>query len=90
MIEHPARLVSTDYGFTWGPLTVERTAIMPSGGHVITVTTSTSKQVDIYVSPGGRSLRVFNGAQELKTCHTTPLAAGTYCASCGTYNAEEG
>lgn len=90
MIEHPAPLVSTDYGFTWGPLTVERTATMPSGSHVITVTSVAGKKVDIYVSPGGRSVRVFNGAQELTACHTSPLAPGRLCPECGTYNPEEG
>lgn len=88
MIEHPSALVSTDYGFTWGPLTVERTAIMPQGAHVITVRSAAGKTIDIYVSPAGRSIRVFDGARELARCHTS-LAPGYLCPECGTYNAEE-
>lgn len=78
----------TDYGFTWGPLAVERATIMPSGAHVVTVTSSAGKSLDIYVSPAGRSVRVFDRGSELTRCHATPLAPGAICSECGTYDPE--
>jgi len=53
--------VTDEYGFTWGPVTVQRTAVMPQGHHVLTV-----NGLDIYVSPTGRSVRVFRDGKELK------------------------
>lgn len=58
----------TDYGFTWGPIEIERTAeILRDGGlyRVLTVKTD-SKEITIYVSPAGRSVRVFQNGKELK------------------------
>lgn len=58
--------MSTDYGFTWGPATVERCATFPARAagkktHVLRV-----NDLTIYVSPTGRT-RVFRkGKGELK------------------------
>jgi hypothetical protein len=50
----------TEYGFEWGPLTVERTASLPEGRVVLTVKTD-HRELTIYASRTGRSLRVFEG-----------------------------
>lgn len=54
-------MAANQYGFTWGPVKVQRTAVMPQGHHVLTV-----NGLDIYVSPTGRSVRVFRDGKELK------------------------
>lgn len=50
-------LTQTRYGFRWGPVTVERTATDEKWGVVVTVKGAT-EQVDIRVSPAGRTLTV--------------------------------
>lgn len=58
----------TPHGFTWGPMTVDRLAAVDrSGGRYRVLRVSTGFQaLDIYVSPTGRSVRVFRNNQELK------------------------
>jgi hypothetical protein len=56
----------TVFGFIWGPVTVERTATLPPGDRrVITVRTE-HRELDVYVSATGRSVRVFSGGKEWK------------------------
>lgn len=57
----------TRFGFTWGPMTVDRAAVIDRHGtyRVLRVATAT-QAIDIYVSPAGRSVRVFKGNHELK------------------------
>jgi hypothetical protein len=55
------------YGFRWGPLVVQRAAILPSRNgetHVVRITTATGKSINVYVSPTGRSVRVFSNGKE--------------------------
>lgn len=55
------------YGFRWGPLVVQRVATFPRKNgedHVLRVKTDAGKQIDIYVSPTGRSVRVFSHGKE--------------------------
>ena len=52
----------TDYGFKWGPLEVMR-LFEHRGRRVLRVSTDHHK-VEIYVSPGGRSVRVYIDGRE--------------------------
>lgn len=52
-------------GFVFGACEVVRAAIFPTAT-VLMVTTATGRSIDIYVSPTGRSLRVFSGGREWK------------------------
>ena len=56
----------TDHGFVWGSLTVERTMRLPERGRVVHVLGAGSAGVEVYVSNGGRSVRVFKDGRELK------------------------
>lgn len=60
---------TTRFGFVFGAAEVLRSAIFPSAT-VITVKTTTGKSIDIYVTPTGRSLRVFSGGREWKPVNT--------------------
>jgi hypothetical protein len=53
------------YGFSWGPMNVTRVA-EHKGYVVVDITTATGKSVSVYVSPTGRSLRVFGDGGEWK------------------------
>ncbi len=55
----------TPYGFKWGPLRVERAMSLPEGRVVLTVKTE-YRELNIYATPGGRSLRVFEKSKELR------------------------
>lgn len=55
---------ATRYGFRWDQLDVVR-AMDFRGTNVVSVETEFDK-VQIYVSPTGRSVRVFRGGNELK------------------------
>lgn len=57
----------SEYGFTWGNVTVERTMQVEGRGRVVTIKTDAGKSIEVYVSEGGRSIRVFKGSQELRT-----------------------
>lgn len=59
----------TRFGFIWGHTVVERVCVLPSGGAVVYVTGGKAKSaVEVYVSPTGKSVRVFRSAsgKELK------------------------
>ncbi len=60
--------MNTDYGFAWGPATVERVATIERAGKVYRVLqiSSGGHLLNIYISPQGRSLRVFKDGRELK------------------------
>jgi hypothetical protein len=49
----------TDFGFRFGPALVERAMSLPEGRVVVTVKTDAGREIDIYVSRTGKSLRVF-------------------------------
>ena len=55
----------TQYGFTWGGAVVTRLAEF-DGTVVIGVSTEAGESVAVYVSPAGRSVRVFQDGKELK------------------------
>ncbi len=58
------------YGFTWGPVSVERTAVFEhsNGPYRVlrVVAPEVGRSVEIYISPTGRSMRVFRNGVELK------------------------
>lgn len=54
----------TQYGFTWGPAEVTRMATFRET-RVLGIRTGRHK-VAVYVSPTGRSVRVFKDGKELK------------------------
>lgn len=54
----------TQFGFTWGGATVTRCADFD--GTVVIEVAGSGKKVTVYVSPTGRSVRVFKDGQELK------------------------
>lgn len=57
------------YGFRWGPLVVQRGAEFErqdNGPHrVLRLIPDSGPRLDIYVSPTGRSVRVFRDGKEL-------------------------
>ena len=55
---------TTDYGFTWGPMKVERVAEY-CGTRALSVEVPGQPRIEILVSPKGRSIRVFRGEDEL-------------------------
>jgi hypothetical protein len=59
------RVTDGPYGFAWGPMEVRRVAEV-SGSVALDITTDTGKRVTVYVSPTGRSLRVFGDGGEWK------------------------
>jgi hypothetical protein len=51
----------------WGPLEVVRRATFPRKNgedHVLRVKTEAGKAIDVYVSPTGRSIRVYSDGKE--------------------------
>jgi hypothetical protein len=56
----------TDYGFTFGACEVTRLAALPDGSVCLRIATTGGKRIDVYVSPTGRSLRVFSPSAEWK------------------------
>lgn len=56
-----------DTGFKFGAMSVEATAMLPEGRSVITIRTDAGRELTVYCSATGRSLRVFeNNSRELK------------------------
>lgn len=56
------------YGFRWGPIVVARWASFDRGnGHtrVLGITSDRGPKVHVYVSPTGRSVRVYRDGKEL-------------------------
>lgn len=60
----------TQYGFTWGPIEVERmTAFEFRAGRGVSRSLKVATPygaVNVYVSPTGRSIRVFRDGKELR------------------------
>lgn len=59
------RVTEGPYGFAWGPMGVTRVAEY-KGTVVVDITTDTGKSISVYVSPKGRSIRVFGDGSEWK------------------------
>jgi hypothetical protein len=59
------RVTTGPYGFAWGPMSVTRVA-EHKGTVVVDITTDTGKSISVYVSPTGRSVRVFGDGAEWK------------------------
>jgi len=59
---------ATAFGFTWGPMSVERLATVDRqrGTYRILRVDTGHVQLTVYVSPTGRSVRVFRETQELR------------------------
>lgn len=55
----------TDYGFTWGPMELTRICHVEGRGYVLEVKTD-SKNLQIYVSEKGRSVRAWLDHEPLK------------------------
>lgn len=59
----------TQYGFKWGPVEVARLAQFRTGEksetRCIRIKTDAGKEIEVYVSRTGRSLRVFSDGKEL-------------------------
>jgi hypothetical protein len=56
--------MNTDYGFIWEQLEVQRLAEI-KGTKVVAIDAK-SNRVTVYVSPTGRSVRVFKNGKEMK------------------------
>ena len=56
---------TTQYGFVWGPVEVQRTCELPEGRGVVLLQTK-HVALEVYFSAKGRTLRVFRGGKELK------------------------
>ena len=59
---HETRL--TEFGFVWGPVEVER--VMEARGSRIIGISTQKRRLQVYISPSGRSVRVFEAGKELK------------------------
>lgn len=57
-------LTLNEYGFTWGPLRVERT--MSLKGSVVIRIFAGDNELEVYASPTGRSLRAWKNHKEMK------------------------
>jgi hypothetical protein len=55
----------TDYGFMWGNMEVTRMWRRHGGGRVLGVAVG-KRRLQVYVSEGGRSVRVWDGSRELR------------------------
>lgn len=55
----------TDYGFIWGPMEVTRICVVDRKGYILRVKTD-SKDLEIYVSEKGRSVRAWLDHEPLK------------------------
>lgn len=60
----------TEFGFKWGPALVQRLTIFRSGekseARIIQIKTDAGREIEVYVSKTGRSLRVWRDGKELK------------------------
>lgn len=61
----------TQYGFTWGPMEVTRITSFSRGknrgtSRILELNTDAGRKLQIYVSPTGRSVRVWRDGEELK------------------------
>lgn len=53
----------TRYGFKWGPAQVERLA-SHEGSVVLSLLTDTGRRLQLYVSPTGRSVRIYERGKQ--------------------------
>ncbi len=61
--------LDTMFGFQWGPVEVQRiSAVERTNGcyRVLRVAAEHGPALDLYISPSGRSIRVFRNGVELK------------------------
>jgi len=49
----------TKFGFTWGPIRVTRVSHVEGRGYVVSITAD-GTELEVYISPKGRSVRVFD------------------------------
>lgn len=54
----------TELGFTFGAAEVARLAELPDGRVCISVATAAGCSLELYVSPKGHNIRVFEGGKE--------------------------
>lgn len=54
----------TEYGFVWGPVEVARLMSLADGRRALEVKTP-YRRIEVYVSPTGRSVRVFCQGREM-------------------------
>ena len=54
----------TDYGFLWGPMEVTRLSSIEGRGQVLGIKVG-GHSLQLYASPKGRSVRLFDGSQEI-------------------------
>jgi hypothetical protein len=54
------------YGFRWGPMSVVRAAMFGQRRVLSITTDGTNDRLSVYVSPTGRSVRVFRNGKELR------------------------
>jgi hypothetical protein len=66
-------VTTTEFGFEWDHVRVQRTATTEKGHKVLTVDGGKKAQVEIYVSKSGSSVRVFRDGVELKAPQPEPL-----------------
>lgn len=61
-------MTSTEYGLQWGPVTVQRAATFErsNGTYRVLEISTSARRVSVYISPTGRSVRVFRDGQELR------------------------
>ncbi len=63
-------LTKTDYGFRWGNVEVTRCMYLPGRGRTLIIAPEgngySGGGVEVYVSEGGRSVRVWKNGRELK------------------------
>lgn len=60
------KFIEDPYGFVWNALLVQRAASLPGGSVCLRLTGDGGKQLDVYCSPAGHSLRVFSEGVEWK------------------------
>lgn len=66
MAEHSEPAVESRFGFRWGNVWVQRRAHIPGRGRVVVVgPEDTETRVEVYVSEGGRSVRVWKNGVEM-------------------------
>ena len=55
----PNEYIGMRYGFKWGPVTVERTAVI-RGQLALTIKTDAGQCITVMISPNGHQIRVFH------------------------------
>lgn len=90
----------TQFGFTWGPCEVIRACHVEGRGYSIIVKTTEHREVEIYVSEKGHSLKVFERSDARRvgrdwSCVGCGATAGRYdggdaCTACVTESFAEG